>query len=305
MSDANHPDWHTGFFRDVLELADMAVMVINHNLEVVYANEYVCSRIIGMPQSVVVGMALPRHKTVPDEELQKVVDHTMRVLEQGVSERIENWALHRDGTRRLMYWSTVPKFDADGKVEHLLAVGMDVTEQRKEKHLLENIAHRDALTDLHNRTFFERCLPEDVMRANREGTGLALFYIDLDGFKQVNDRHGHEMGDAVLREVSARLRKSLRQNDIVCRIGGDEFAVILPALSSGDDAGTLAEQIIVSLSQPYSIDGNKLSLGASIGIAFLSKDVPGPQELLRKADAAMYQAKQAGKGRFMISGSGS
>lgn len=300
MDNVTHTDWHAGFFRNVLELADIAVMVINHDFEVVYANAYVCDRIAGMPQSAVVGMSLPRHTTVPNEDLQRVIDHTKRVLEFGVAECIENWALHQDGSRRLMYWSTVPKLDADGKVELLLAVGMDVTEQRKEKHLLENLAHRDVLTDLHNRAYFERRLSEDMVRANHEETGLALLYIDLDGFKPVNDQHGHETGDAVLRDVAIRLRKGLRQNDIVCRIGGDEFAVILPGISSSDDVGTIAGQMITRLSQPYAILGGVQDISASIGIAFLSKDTRHPQDLVRNADSAMYRAKQSGKGRFVF-----
>ncbi|MDD2657909.1 MAG: GGDEF domain-containing protein [Candidatus Pacebacteria bacterium] len=300
MSEAIHPGWHADFFREVVEFADMAVLVINHNFEVVYANDYICSRIVGMPQAEVIGMSLPRHQTVPDEDLQRVIDHTKRVLELGVAERIENWALHRDGSRRLMYWSTVPKLDADGKVEHLLAVGMDVTEQRREKHALENMAHRDSLTDLHNRAYFERRLSEDIARANQEETSLALLYVDLDGFKPVNDRHGHETGDSVLREVAVRLRKGLRQNDIVCRIGGDEFTVILPGVSSNDDAGMIAEQMIIRLSQPYDIGGVIHNLGASIGIAFLGEGAQSVQGLVCKADAAMYRAKQSGKGRFVF-----
>lgn len=298
MTEVSHPDWSLDFFRSTLEFADVAVLVINHDFEIVYANPYVCERISGMPQSAMIGMSLPRHQTVPDEDLQRVIDHTKRVLELGVAERIENWALHQDGSRRLMYWSTVPKLNADGKVEHLLAVGMDVTEQRKEKGLLENLAHRDVLTELHNRTFFERLLPEEVARANIEGAGLALLYIDLDGFKPVNDRFGHEAGDAVLREVAVRLRKGLRQNDIVCRIGGDEFVVILPGVSSHEDAGMIAENMIDRLAHPYDIKDGIHDLGASIGIAFLNDGVQDAQDLLRKADAAMYLAKQAGKGYF-------
>lgn len=296
MNEVTHPDWHPDFFREVLDLADMAVLALSHDYEVIYANHYICDRILGIPQSAAIGMSLPHEKTLPDEEMQRVVEHTKRVLEQGVAERIENWALHQDGSRRMMYWSSAPVFDANGKVKHLLSVGMDVTEQRKEKQQLENLAHRDALTDLHNRTFFERRLPEDMSRANLEETSLALLYIDLDGFKPVNDHHGHETGDAVLCEVALRLRKGLRQNDMVCRIGGDEFAVILPGVSSRDDARTIAEQMIKRLSQPYEIKGEVQNLGASIGVAFLNKDTHDSHDLVRKADAAMYRAKQSGKG---------
>lgn len=301
MNEITHPDWSFEFFRNILDLADMAVMAINQEYEVIYANPYICERILGMPQSVAVGMSLPRHKTLPDEEMQRVVDHTNRVLKSGIAERIENWALHQDGSRRMMYWSSVPVFGGDGKVSHLVAVGMDVTEQRKEKHQLEELAHRDTLTNLHNRTFFERRLPEDVTRANIEGLSLALLYIDLDGFKPVNDRHGHGAGDAVLREVASRLRKGLRQNDVVCRIGGDEFAVILPGVSSHDDVRIIAEQMIRRISEPYDIEGCVHNLGASIGISFLNKDTSNsPHDLICKADEAMYRAKRLGKGRFVF-----
>ena len=298
MNGIDHQDNNENFFRTILDAADMAVLVINHNFEITYANQYLCERITGIPQSAMIGMHLPRHQTVPDEDLQRVIDSTKRVLEHGVAERIENWALHQDGSRRMMYWSSVPIRDAENEVSHLLAVGMDVTDQRKEKQALETLAHRDALTDLYNRTFFDRRLPEDIARARHEEMGLALFYIDLDGFKSVNDQHGHETGDAVLREAALRLRKGLRQSDVVCRIGGDEFAVILPGVAICEAASKLAEQLVEQLSQPYNVLGRVHKLGASIGIAFLNKETGNSQDLVRKADAAMYHAKQAGKGRY-------
>ncbi len=300
MDRVAHPEWDADFFRNTFELLDMAVLVINHEFEVLYANQYVCDRIMGVPQHIVIGMSLPKHQTVPDEDMQRVIDHTVRVLERGIPERIENWALHKDGSRRLMYWSTVPKLNADGSVAYLLAAGMDVTEQRQEKHMLENLAHRDVLTELHNRSYFEKRLTEDFSRARHERTALALFYVDLDGFKPVNDQYGHETGDRVLCQVALRLRNGLRQNDIVCRIGGDEFAVILPGMALRKDAGKLAEDMIARLSCPYDAVGCSLQLGASVGIAFLSGNMQDSQDLVRRADAAMYQAKHSGKGRYMF-----
>lgn len=286
------------FFRSMVDSLDMAVMVIDHDFKVVYANLYLCEKIAGMPQSDVIGMHLPRHHTVPDEDLQRVIDHTRRVLELGVAERIENWALCKDGSRRLLYWATVPQLNPDGSVACLVAAGMDVTEQRREKHLLQDMAHRDSLTNLHNRAYFEYRLPEEVACAERDRSGLALMYVDMDGFKPVNDGHGHEIGDMVLREVAQRLRKGLRQNDVVCRVGGDEFAIILPGVSSIESAAMLAEQVLKWLCQPYEVSQSSHILGASIGIAFWREGMRDVQELVRKADSAMYRAKQSGKGHF-------
>lgn len=289
------------FFRDIAELADLAVIVIDHDFRVVYANRYLCDKIAGIPQSQAIGMLLPEHTTVPDEDLQRVIDHTKRVLKHGCAERIENWSLHKDGSRRLMHWSSTPKLSADGSVEFLVAIGMDVTDQRREKHLLEDLAHRDALTNLYNRAFFEKRLAEDFQSAAQNNMTLALFYIDLDGFKPVNDQFGHEVGDAVLREVAVRLRKGLRQNDIICRVGGDEFAVILPGLSTREDVNRVAEQMIKRLSRVCKVLGKRCNIGASIGISFYETGTTDVQELVRKADAAMYLAKRNGKGQFAFS----
>lgn len=291
-----HPDWSEQFFRSLLDLSDIAVLALNQNHEVVYANHYLCDNIIGMPQHMVIGMSLSGEKTVPDEEMQRVMDSTRKVLEHGEPDRIENWALHKDGSKHLMYWASVPVLAPDGTVSYLLATGLDVTEQRRQQFRLEALAHRDSLTGLYNRTYFEHRLSEDMSRARAEDIGLALLYIDLDGFKPVNDRYGHAAGDAVLQEVALRLRKCLRQNDVVCRIGGDEFTVILSGVSSHSDTDSISRQMLESLAPPCVTHGEEHLLGASIGIAFMSPS-DTPQELVRKSDAAMYSAKQAGKGR--------
>ena len=292
-----HPDWDEQFFRTLLDLSDVAILVINQAYEVVYANHYLCENIIGMPQNMAVGMSLAGEKTVPDEEMQRVMDSTRKVLERGEPDRIENWALHKDGSRHLIYWASVPVHAADGSVRYLLATGLDVTEQRRQQFHLEALAHRDSLTGLYNRAFFESRLQDDMSRAKAENIGLALIYIDLDGFKPVNDRCGHAAGDTVLQEVAQRLRECLRQNDVVCRIGGDEFAVILSGVSFSSDTDNIARQMLEALSRPYAINEASHLLGASIGIAFMERE-DTPQELVRKADTAMYSAKQGGKGRY-------
>ena len=296
----SRPEWNKDFFRAILDFADMAVMVINPDYEIVYANRHV-SNLFGVPLEVLNGMELPRHKTLPDEELQRVIDHMVRVLEQGISERIENWALRPDGTRLLMLWASTPLRGPNGAIEHLLSVGMDVTEQHTMKNRLESLAHRDALIGLHNRTFFDLRLAEELSRLESgEGPGIALFFIDLDGFKAVNDTYGHDVGDAVLRVVAKRLRAKVRQSDIVCRLGGDEFVVILPNAPSQAIVQDIVTEVVQTLAKPYFLDGHTCNLSASIGIALAPQNGGNPHELVHVADAAMYQAKRAGKNRFVF-----
>lgn len=294
-----HPDWNEGFFRTALDHADMAVLVINPEYEIVYGNHCI-GRLIGLPQEALIGMELPRHKTVPDEDLQRVIDHMVRVLEQGVAERIENWALRPDGSKFLMLWSSTPLCRSDGAIQYLLSVGMDVTEQHVTKNRLESLANRDALTGLHNRMFFDLRLAEDLQKVlAEEGGGLALLFIDLDGFKAVNDDLGHDVGDAVLCEVAGRLRAKVRKSDVVCRLGGDEFVVILPNPPSRAVVEELASGLIEALAKPYdALGGQPKALSASIGIALAPQDGTDPQALVHAADAAMYLAKRAGKNGF-------
>ncbi|MBL8334493.1 MAG: GGDEF domain-containing protein, partial [Rubrivivax sp.] len=141
----------------------------------------------------------------------------------------------------------------------------------------------------------ERDLAHALAAADRRGHGLALLFIDLDRFKPINDRYGHAMGDRVLREVARRLQATLRTTDITARIGGDEFVVLLPALAQAGDSALVAEKLIAAVSAPMHLDGQELSVGASIGVITYPEGGRDAEELLRGADAAMYQVKQAGR----------
>lgn len=294
----SHPTWNEAFFRSILDHADMAVFVMNRVYEVVYANQHF-SNLVNVPREMLIGMELPRHKTLPDEDAQRVIEHMLRVFDQGVSERIENWALRPDGSRFLMLWSSTPLFDADGKTQFLLSVGMDVTEQHTTRKRLEGMAHRDPLTGLHNRTFFDQRIAEDLERVTSgDDTGLALFFIDLDKFKPINDEFGHDVGDAILCETARRLRKRVRKNDTVCRIGGDEFVVILPNMTSQGILQDLASEMLEELAIPFHVTKCDCMMSASIGIALAPQHGSNPQDLVKAADAAMYLAKRSGKNSF-------
>lgn len=156
----------------------------------------------------------------------------------------------------------------------------------------------DPLTALPNRTLFHERLGQEVVRARRAGTRLAVLFVDLDFFKEVNDTMGHQAGDSLLREAARRLREEVRETDTISRLGGDEFTVLLPDLEDANHAGPIAEGIIESLSRPFELEENEVVISASVGIAVVPDDATSTEQLLRAADLAMYQAKHAGRGRY-------
>lgn len=160
---------------------------------------------------------------------------------------------------------------------------------------LQQLAHHDSLTGLPNRLAFERALAELMTQSLAQRQLMALVFIDLDNFKLVNDGHGHEAGDAVLREVARRMGAVLRGHDRLCRLGGDEFALLLPELPDAAAAEALAQRLIAAVREPLWVAGSLMPVGATLGLAFCPGDADTPAALLGRADAAMYAAKRAGK----------
>lgn len=161
---------------------------------------------------------------------------------------------------------------------------------------LHHLAFHDPLTDLPNRTFFNESVDATLIDLNT--TAIALLYLDLDRFKQVNDTLGHPVGDKLIREFSARLRAFVRSGDMVARIGGDEFTIMLTNITRRADVESLCERIVESVRKPFDLDGNRIFVGVSIGVALSPGDGVDRINLLRKADIALYNAKSAGRGRY-------
>nr|WP_298139366.1 GGDEF domain-containing protein [uncultured Pseudomonas sp.] len=166
---------------------------------------------------------------------------------------------------------------------------------------LKFLAHHDSLTGLYNRAMLEDRLEHALARAERDGSQIALLFCDLDGFKAINDQHGHHAGDAVLRQVARRLREGRRQVDTVARLGGDEFVILLTGLSDvRTTANVVAQQCLTAVSKPFEFAGKKLELGMSIGIAAHTGQAITASYLIAQADIAMYQAKHQGKGNIFF-----
>ena len=172
-------------------------------------------------------------------------------------------------------------------------LGLFLERQRAEAEL-QRLARYDALTGLPNRSFFLETLQRTIARSARQGGRLGVVFVDLDGFKSVNDGLGHPAGDVVLRAMAERLREGTRSADVVARIGGDEFVVLVQSLSRPDDAAGVARALVDRLAGPCVVEKQRLSLGASAGIAVYPEDGQDAETLLRHADLAMYRAKQEG-----------
>lgn len=163
---------------------------------------------------------------------------------------------------------------------------------------LHQMAHRDSLTGLPNRLFFQGELQRCLALNGERGELMALMFIDLDNFKTVNDQHGHDAGDAVLREVARRMAGVVRAGDVLCRLGGDEFALILPAVPDEQAAEQLALRLIEAVRAPLLVDGKLMPVGATVGLAFSPLDALVAGQLLNASDQAMYAAKRAGKNTY-------
>jgi diguanylate cyclase (GGDEF)-like protein len=178
----------------------------------------------------------------------------------------------------------------------------DITQRKRAEERTRYFAHHDDLTRLVNRSIFRKRLEEAITLANGDRRGLGVFYLDLDRFKQVNDSRGHEVGDRVLIEAAKRMRGAVRSIDTVARIGGDEFAIILPFLEDPEAAILLARRLIALMADPFVIDVEASTIGVSIGIALFPQHGLTIDALLRHADRALYSSKHSGGGTCCIGG---
>ncbi len=200
------------------------------------------------------------------------------------------------------WWSITgkPVYDIDGNFSGFKGVCSDISVQKKAEDRVRFLAHHDALTGLYNRTQFSEQLTQQVSHLERYGTPFSVLYVDLDGFKAINDSKGHPAGDKLLTEVGNRLNRQIRDSDILARIGGDEFAIIVTQSEDANADAQIAQRVIDSISEPFDIDGETVFVGASIGIARAPLNGTQPDQILRNTDLALYRAKESGKGVYQF-----
>ena len=270
---------------EVLDLLPDAVCVVDAEGRLLFVNASF-ERIFGYAPEEVVGRQI--FELVHPDDREATLRQAEKVMAGNLQRHFRNRYIHKQGHPVDIQWS------AHWLPEHgvRIGVGREITELRRAERELEYRASHDALTGLANRHRLQGELEYAIARAAQTGEGLAVLYVDLDGFKGANDRGGHDAGDRLLREVAQRLQQGLRQGDLVARMGGDEFVAMLPGCRDSATARIVADGIRKRLMPPFTLPDGPFRLDASIGIACYPDDGSDPGALLMHADRAMYAAKQ-------------
>jgi diguanylate cyclase (GGDEF)-like protein/PAS domain S-box-containing protein len=242
----------------------------------------------------------------PDNNLELFQARSQKLAKLGEL-HIENDALSKEGKIIRVATSYTLVRDVNDNVTGIIGYALDITkrvkaenELKEQKSILNYQAHHDSLTDLANRALFSDRLAQSIEKAKRRGTIIALLFIDLDRFKEINDSLGHSVGDEILQIIALRLKESIRDEDSVARLGGDEFTVILEDLQEVQDASLVGMKLLDALSKPIHIKEHTLYVSSSIGISIYPNDSHSAEDLLKYADAAMYRAKNEGRNNYQF-----
>ncbi|MBT0569051.1 EAL domain-containing protein [Curvibacter sp. CHRR-16] len=237
-------------------------------------------------------------RVVPPQKKSELDDIHARVQSGEVIRQLELQWVKRDGSPIDISLSIAPLLDSNGSVSGFLSVVSDITARKLAEQRINYLAFHDLLTGLPNRLLLQERFDRATELALRQDRKVALLFLDLDNFKGINDSLGHDVGDAFLQEVSARLKDCIRETDTICRQGGDEFLIILTDLERAEDASPLIQKMMARLQYPIQLAGEELSTSASIGVGMFPDDGGTFDILHKKADMAMYQAKDAGRNTY-------
>lgn len=212
----------------------------------------------------------------------------------------EMWNRNKKGVEYAEMKTISAIYDERGNTTHYVALGNDITPMKEYQDQLEHIAHYDLLTNLPNRSLLADRLSQAMLHCSRHKQSLAVVFLDLDGFKAVNDNHGHDAGDELLVALSISMKAALREGDSLARIGGDEFVAVLTDLTNVEDCEPVLERLLLAASEPVTIGDTLLNVSASIGVTLYPQDNVDTDLLMRHADQAMYVAKESGKNRYHL-----
>jgi diguanylate cyclase (GGDEF)-like protein/PAS domain S-box-containing protein len=289
------------FLQSLIDTIPDPIFVKDRNHRWVVLNQAYC-RFIGYPLENLTGHT--DYDLFPQGEADIFWQHDELVLQTHQPRENEEYFTDAHGITHLIATKRSLHKDAAGNL-FLVGAIRDITERQLRAKALEQknaeLSHQadhDALTGLPNRKRFYECLHQSLEKASRNQELVALLFLDLDGFKSINDSLGHNVGDLLLKTVARRLKKCLRGSDTISRLGGDEFTVILPAIPGSEEAAKVAEKICDAIIQPFILEEHTVSVTTSIGISLYPIDGQEPEILVKKADAAMYRAKERGKNQY-------
>lgn len=281
-----------------MENSPLAVLEMDHNLRLLHCSQRAVQlmgwlQVAGLEGRLLTELVAPLSQ---DEGLRQALQRLQSGQES--QNRAETCFVRDDGSEMHCEWFNSALTDAQGQVTSIMALVQDVSAKIQIARQQHYLAHHDSLTGLLNRAAFHARLEQALAQARDNAGSVALLFIDLDGFKGVNDAEGHRAGDEVLRIVAQRITSAVRAGDTMARLGGDEFLVMLDWDVTRDVTDTIGHRLIEALHRPMPVEGRELFIGASIGVAVYPPLEGDIDTLMNRADQAMYSAKRAGKGRL-------
>jgi diguanylate cyclase (GGDEF)-like protein/PAS domain S-box-containing protein len=283
-------------FADTVEAAAIGIAHVDEAGRYLHANSFFC-RLLGYTREELLELTV---KLVSHPEDRNVADEMRAKLHRGEisSFQVEKRYLRKDGSQVWVALTVSLQRDPAGRPLYDITIAQDISVRKQAEARVQYLATHDALTGLPNRVMFAEMVNHGIGSAQRHSWRCGVMFIDLDRFKQVNDSLGHEAGDALLREVSQRIKQTLRSSDVAARLGGDEFVVLLQELRSAEEAGVVARKLLSAVMAPVPIAGQDCRVTASIGISIFPDDAGDEATLMKHADIAMYHAKEEGRNNF-------
>ncbi len=276
-------------YRRLFEHAHDAIMIFSVNNEIILDVNHRACELYGFKRREMIGMSLEKIS----KDVLRGKSRIRRILADWTFRNFETTHFRKDGSEMLLEVNAA-LLSYQGQPA-ILSINRDITRRRLLEETIRQMAYQDSLTRLPNRSLLSDRLQQALAFAKRRDQKVTLLYLDLDGFKKVNDTHGHGIGDEMLRVLAARLRGQLRRSDTVARLGGDEFLVLLPDAGRARDGARIARKILADIRRPCLIGHRRLQVSCSIGIAIYPQDGRSAETLLKHADQAMYEAKLAGR----------